>query len=95
MIEYLRKKMHESILKYGLKSEEAYEASTCLDKEISKYYELHPMRYYYEESINGIKKYIKKYNKRPTKKQWNRYAKNNNYLSSESMNYIGKIKFNE
>lgn len=95
VIEYLRKKMHDSISKYGLSSKEAYEASTCLDKEIAKYYDSHPMKYYYEKSMNGIKEYTKKYNKKPSISEWNIYAKNNNYLSSESMKYIGKIKFEE
>lgn len=95
VIGYLREKMYNCISKYGLESKQTYEASTCLDKEIAEYYKLHPMKYYYEKSIDGLKEYINKYNKKPSIKEWNKYARDNNYLSSESMGYIGNVKFND
>ncbi len=91
IIENLRKKLHDSIQKFGLTSKEAYKISLELDEEIVKYYNNSPMLYYYKQSIEGIKKYIKENGKEPTKKEWNKYAFENNYLSSESLKYIGNI----
>jgi hypothetical protein len=38
MVEELRKKLSDSIIKYGLESKETYEISRLLDKEIDEYY---------------------------------------------------------
>ena len=38
MLEELRKKLSDSIIKYGLESKETYEISRLLDKEIDEYY---------------------------------------------------------
>ena len=92
IIENLRKKLHDSIQKFGLTSKETYKISLELDEEIVKYYNHSPMLNYYKQSIEGIKKYIKDNGKEPTKKEWNKYAFENNYLSSESLKYIGNIK---
>ena len=47
----------------------------------------------YNITIDELKKYIKKYNKRPNEKEWNKFAVKNNYLSSESIGYICGIVF--
>lgn len=91
IIDKLRKKLHNSIQKFGLASKEAYKASLELDEAIVEYYKNSPMLNYYEKSLEGLKQYIKDNNKEPDKKEWNKYAYENNYLSSESMRYIGNI----
>lgn len=91
IIDKLREKLHNSIQKFGLASKEAYKASLELDEAIVEYYKNSPMLNYYEKSLEGLKQYIKDNNKEPDKKEWNKYAYENNYLSSESMRYIGNI----
>lgn len=49
----------------------------------------------YHLTIDALKKYIKENNKRPNEKQWNRFAIENNYLSSESIGYMCGIGFNK
>lgn len=91
VISKLRKKLHESIIKYGLSSNKTYEASVELDEEIEKYYNNTFMGYFYNVSLEGLKQYIQENSKRPDTHEWNCYAKENNYLSSESMKYIEKV----
>lgn len=91
IISKLREKLHDSIQKYGLMSSKTYEASVKLDEAIVEYYKNSPMLNYYEKSLEGLKKYIEINKKQPNKKEWNKYAYENNYLSSESMRYIGNI----
>lgn len=93
IINELRKKLHDSIQKYGLTSKKTYKISLELDEAIINYYQNSPMLNYYEKSLEGLKQYIKDNNKKPSIKEWNKYAFENNYLSSESMKYIGNIKF--
>lgn len=93
IISKLREKLHDSIQKFGLTSKEAYKASVELDEAIVEYYKNSPMLNYYEKSLDGLKQYIKDNNKEPNKKEWNKYAYENNFLSSESMKYIGNINF--
>ena len=38
MVDELRKKLSDSIIKYGLKDKKTYEISVQLDEEIDKYY---------------------------------------------------------
>lgn len=92
IIDKLRKKLHDSIQKFGLNSEETYKISLELDEEIINYYNCSQMLNYYEQSLNGLKQYIKDNNREPSKKEWNKYAYENNYLSSESLKYMGNIK---
>ena len=49
----------------------------------------------YNISIEALEKYIKETGKRPNEKIWNRYAIENNYLSSETIGYICGIGFNK
>lgn len=91
IIENLRKKLHDSIQKFGITSKETYNLSLELDKEIANYYNDSPMLYYYKKSLIGLKQYIKENGEEPTKEAWNKYAFENNYLSSESLKYMGNI----
>ena len=91
IINKLREKLHDSIQKFGLSSKETYNVSLELDEAIINYYQNSPMLYYYKISLEGLKKYIKDNNREPSKIEWNKYAYENNFLSSESMKYIGNI----
>jgi hypothetical protein len=93
IISKLREMLHDSIQKHGLTSEKTYKLSVELDEAIVDYYKNSSMLYYYEKSLDGLKKFIKDNNHEPNKKEWNTYAKENNFLSSESMKYIGNINF--
>lgn len=93
VIEELRKKLHNSIAKYGLTSSQAYQDSIELDKEIEEYYDSPGMKYYYQISLKEFYNLKRDLRKIPSTKEWNQYAKKKNLLCSESMKYIGKIKF--
>lgn len=49
---------------------------------------------YYAESINALIEYMKKYEKNPNEKQWNKYAIQNRYLLSKTIGYLSKVGFN-
>ena len=51
------------------------------------------MKFWYEKSISGLQKYFKIYKRIPGIEEWNKYAYENNYLSSESIRYISGLKF--
>jgi hypothetical protein len=50
---------------------------------------------YYSKSIKALEAYIKQENKTITEVEWNRLAFKNNYLSSETIGYLSKTKFNK
>ena len=91
-IDELKQKLHDSIKKYGIDSEETYKVSRELDKKIVNYYENSTMLNLYKKSKIGFEEYRKQFG-RPSTKEWNKYAKENDFLCSESMKYIGKVKF--
>ena len=93
VISELRNKLHDCIKKYGINSNKTYETSVELDEEIARYYQDTFMGYFYNVSLNGLKQYIKDNDRSPNTKEWNCYAKERNYLSSESMKYIEKFTF--
>ncbi len=49
---------------------------------------------YYIESINALIEYMKKYEKNPNEKQWDKYAIQNIFLSSKTMGYLSEVGFN-
>lgn len=49
---------------------------------------------YYNESTNELIKYMKKHEKNPNEKQWDKYAIQNGYLSSKTIGYLSGIGFN-
>lgn len=93
MISELRNKLYDCIRKYGINSNKTYKTSVKLDEEIARYYKNTFMGYFYNVSLNGLKQYIKDNHRNPDIKEWNCYAKERNYLSSESMKYIEKVTF--
>lgn len=50
---------------------------------------------YYNKSIEALEEYIGREKKTITEVEWNRLAFKNNYLSSETIGYLSKIKFNK
>ena len=50
---------------------------------------------YYNKSIESLEEYIGREKKTITEVEWNRLAFKNNYLSSETIGYLSKVKFNK
>lgn len=48
----------------------------------------------YDKSFDELIKYMKKEKKIPSEKAWNRFAYDNNLLSSKTMEYIYGLRFN-
>lgn len=93
--EKLREKLHETIEKNGLDSEQAIKISNRYNKLVNSYYqkekqysEENIMHTHYIESIKALRKITRDFVKFPTIKEWNHYAKENNLLNSESLKYI-------
>lgn len=89
MISKLNKKLFESIQKYGENSTISKVLKKELDEELVEYYKTSMLKYY-EDSLEGLKIYRKEYKRKPRVAEWNKYAKENNYLSNESMRYMKK-----
>lgn len=49
----------------------------------------------YEKSLDELKKYLKTEKKIPSEKRWNRYAYENNLLSSKTLEYLYGLRFNK
>ena len=92
-IRKLRENLHDSIKKYGIDSKYTYKISVELDEKIVEYYENRSMKILYQKSYKGFCEYKKRFGRKPSRKEWNRYAVENDYLCSESMKYIGNVKF--
>lgn len=89
-INKLRKKLLDSIKKYN----EHSECKVVMEEEIAKQYENSSMYYFYKRSMKNLKLYIDNHNhEMPTISEWNKIAKENGYLSTESMKYMGHIEF--
>ena len=92
VISELKRKLHSSIKKYGLDSKEVYELSIKLDEEINIYYKNTKLLFEnYNKSITEIERYVEIYGKKPNKYDWNKFAKENGLLSSESIKYMKSI----
>lgn len=92
-ISELRKNLHDSIKKYGIDSKYTYMLSVQLDEKIVEYYENCSMKILYQKSYQGFCEYKHVFGRKPSRKEWNHYAVEKDYLCSESMKYIGDIKF--
>jgi len=51
------------------------------------------MKVFYDESYKELINMTKKNNKFPELEEWNKYAKKNHLLSTESMKYITKLEW--
>lgn len=102
-ISSLRKKLNKSIEKYGLNSSETKEISEQIDELIKEYYDSikiveYPkysnMLIYYKKAYEALKSTTIQLEKFPTVSEWNKFAKENNYLSHISLEYISKLNWN-
>lgn len=102
-IRNLRNKLHKSIKKSGLNSEETRKISDEIDVLINEYYNsIEQIKYpkysemliYYNNSYKALKKVTNEMKKFPLVQEWNKYAKENNYLSHLSLEYISKLDWN-
>lgn len=93
--EKLRKKLHDSIDKNGMDSEKTRKISTRFNDLVSSYYKNEKqfrqdnfMTQKYIESMKHLRKITREFAKFPTVEEWNKYAKENNLISSESIKYM-------
>ena len=100
--ERLRKKLNDSIEKYGLNSEKTNRISLRFDKLINSYYKKevqysHQSIMYkkYVESINSIEKITQDFAKFPSIPEWNKFAKEKDLLNSESIKYISGLNWHD
>ena len=102
-IRNLRNKLHKSIQKNGLNSEETRRISDEIDILINEYYNSikkteYPkdseMIFYYEKSYEALKNMTQQLERFPTVREWNNYARENNYLCHISLEYISKLDWN-
>ncbi len=102
-IRSIKKKLENSIRKNGLNSPETRKISDKIDKAINDYYSSiksvnfpsnSKMEVFYKRSYFILKKITEDFGKFPTVVEWNKYAKENGYLSSTSMEYISKLNWN-
>lgn len=102
-IRSLRNKLHKSIKKNGLDSDETRKISDEMDKLINEYYDniqriSYPadseMKVYYEQSYKQLKIVTQQLERFPSTQEWNQIAKEKYLLSSTSMQYISKLNWN-
>ncbi len=102
-IKNLQSKLNNGIKQNKLSDKEIVEISNELDKLINHYYSLSlqtrkfpmssKMKVFYDESYKELINMTKKNNKFPELEEWNKYAKKNHLLSTESMKYITKLEW--
>lgn len=102
-ISSLRNRLHKSIESNGLNSNKTRQISNKMDKLIKEYYdsikeeeypEFSDMYLYYEKSYKALKDITEQLKKFPRVAEWNKFAKENNYLSHISLEYISKLDWN-
>ena len=101
-IERLRKKLHTYIERFGLNSEQTQKVSKELDQLINEYNKQQRMfeegnktGETYKLSIKELKKLTIENGEFPSIERWNKYAKDNVLLNSESIKYISNLNWNE
>lgn len=101
-ISSLRNKLHKSIDKTGLDSSETREISSKIDVLIKEYYDsikeveypkFSDMYLYYKKSYKALKIVTQQLRRFPSVQEWNKFAKENNYLSHISLEYISKLNW--
>lgn len=102
-IRVLQNKMNKNIEKYGLSDKKTVELSEKIDEYINYYFTTikereYPagseMFLYYRMSYDKLKELTKEKEKFPSVEEWNKYAKENYLLSTESMKYISMLDWN-
>lgn len=101
-IERKRRKLHNSIEKNGIDSEETKKISLEIDNLLNKYYKIEKkynedniISILYKKSIKEIKKLTIDLGSFPTTKIWNEYAFKNDCLSSISLEYITGLNWHK
>lgn len=98
-IKGLKTKLNKSIEKNGLNSNKTITISEEIDKLVKEYYDsIKELRYpkkskmkdFYKKAYEALLEFTEKNNKFPSTSEWNKYAKNNNYLSNVSIEYMSK-----
>lgn len=97
-IRNLQNQLNSGVEKNKLHDRNTIKLSNEIDELINHYYSLSmqerkfpinsKMNLFYEESYKELVKITKKNKKFPELEEWNKYAKENNLLSTESMKYI-------
>lgn len=104
-IEVMRRKLHKSIEITGLNSEETKKLYDEIHILINQYYKDNRdtkkgryyrdkcfMDYIYNKSYQQLKKLTVEISEFPSVQIWNEYAKKNNYLNSQSIQYISRYE---
>lgn len=101
-ISSLKNKLNKTIQRTGLNSKETREISDKIDSLINEYYnsikeieysEFSNMYYYYKKSYEALKNVTQQLERFPPVQEWNKFAKENNHLSSISLEYIAKTNW--
>lgn len=82
-----------NIYNYKIKSKKIYYRRGII-KNAMKVVKEKNRKDYYTESVNALIEYMKRYEKNPNEKQWDKYAIQNEYLSSKTIGYLSEIGFN-
>lgn len=99
-IKTLQRRLDTNIKKHGLSHEKTIELSKEIDEYISYYYKMAKERdypkgsemfLYYRISYDELKEFTKENGKFPSAEEWNKYAMENNLLSSESIKYVSML----
>lgn len=103
-IKKARKKLDRNIAEKGLKDKQTRLYSDEIDILINEYYKSKETRDYpitskfishYEISYKELKKITKEFNEFPSVRDWDKYAQENNYLSSTAIQYISMLDWNK
>lgn len=99
-IESLRKELYLNIEKYGIESNQTRETSRKFDKLLNQYVKNKKttgvvLKGEYELAYKELKSIKAKTGKFPTTSEWNKYAKDNWFLNSETIKYIGNMSWEE
>lgn len=99
----LQNKLNSGVEQNKLSDKEILEISNEIDKLINHYYSFSmqsrefpngsKLKLFYEESYKELIKMTIKNGKFPELEEWNKYAKENHLLSTESMKYITKLEW--
>ena len=88
VINDLMETLNYVIKKYGMNSVEAYNICIMMAIETQNLYNSKSLQNYYNETISALVEYLKQNRTNPNEMNWNKYAVENNYLSSETISYI-------
>lgn len=99
-IKVLQKKLDKNIYKNGLKDKQTIQISNKIDELISNYYNSikkrkYPtestMKLFYDISYEELKKNTMQNDRFPEVGEWNKYAREYDLLSSESIKYMSML----